>query len=1389
MKIKKCLSLVLSAALVMTGVLPSAVAGAQAGIVSETADTRQENGKSQGSMIYMQATELSQDVFGELPDHDELFAAYVDGLFLGDHSASLYADFGKEKLDGINLKAYEVLKGRIGQIASGEAADSIITLNLADLGITKQVWTAEELGVPQISVNEDGNVSQEVMDALMPKLQPDLREVLSYLLADCPWELYWYDKTAGVRSEAGIRYAVAQEVNPEDNTSYYVLHVSEFEMKYSFAVAGEYRESENTLYKTDVRLAQSAKDAAGKASAIVAANAGLNDYEKLEAYKDSICGLVSYNHGAVENNSAYGNPWQLIWVFDENPDTGVVCEGYAKAFQYLCDMSVFRSGDVKCYTVNGTMGGGTGFGGHMWNIVTMEDNNNYIVDVTNCDEGSVGSPDKLFLAGARGSATGGYAVIVLTGAPNAEGYTVTYAYDSEMPGMYGDILNISDTGYEPQEDDGDHGLYGKFGDTIDWSVDLDGKLHLVGTGDMPNVDSADQIPWNAHKDKITEILFTGSITSIGKSAFSGCTGLNRVDLPESITLIGDNAFDGCSGIQELTIPASVVEIGRDAFLGCSSLKQVKFLGACPQGMENGGWTGPFKILYPIANKQSWQDFFKTETLGDGITGEEYCSVHAIETVVAKPATCTEDGIKAHFVCRGCNTYYLDVFGTEEITEEETVETALGHTFVWIVEIQPTALTEGKRYEECTVCRSRGREEALPPLGGHVHTYGDDYESDPSCHWQVCTECQAESEKVPHSFGAWSVKTEGSCFVQQTESRSCLQCRYEDIRVTGLCHNLTEIKEIEATCQRAGQKRHWECSGCGGLFLDSEGRVAASLQDLEIPMAAHNTNKINANDPTCTKPGNIEYYTCTACGGIYRDIQGNESISIEDTIITARHNYGEWITVEEPGCTRNGLREGTCSACQDVRTEEIEALGHTMRKTEAVSATCTQTGNIEYYTCIRCDKVYCDKEGAVEILAEDTVVAVIGHTYSEWVIVKEPDTEEAGLRQRECGVCGFEEAEEIPALGHNWEEGYTIDIEPSCATEGRRSIHCKDCGKVKDIEAIPAYGHRFGEWIIVTPQACTQTGIRRRTCSVCDYEETGNMAALGHNWEDAYTIDHLPTCTTEGLQSVQCAVCGETRAEPIPAAGHNMVKTKKQEATCTSDGNIEYYTCSICSRLYLDANGEQEVSEAEVKGSIKAKHQYETVIVPATTAQNGAAYNRCVSCGIIADTRVICCPKTVTLSAVSYIYNGKPQKPAVIVYDSKGNVIPQSSYTVAYSNHKNVGKASAQITFIGEYRGTVTRTFTIKPKGTSVSKLKAASKGFTVSWKKNKKQTSGYQIQFAAKKNFKGAKIRTYEGVTKATVLKLKADKKYYVRIRTYKAVDGVRIYSNWSKAKQVTAKK
>ena len=90
-------------------------------------------------------------------------------------------------------------------------------------------------------------------------------------------------------------------------------------------------------------------------------------------------------------------------MFDGDPETNVVCEGYAKAFQYLCDLSTFSDPNINSYIVTGVMAGGTGAGPHMWNMVTLEDGNHYLVDVTNCDgdpnssEVSIGYPDKLFL--------------------------------------------------------------------------------------------------------------------------------------------------------------------------------------------------------------------------------------------------------------------------------------------------------------------------------------------------------------------------------------------------------------------------------------------------------------------------------------------------------------------------------------------------------------------------------------------------------------------------------------------------------------------------------------------------------------------------------------------------------------------------------------------------------------------------------------------------------------------------------------------------------------------------------------------------------------------------------------------------------------------------------
>ncbi|MCM1115807.1 MAG: hypothetical protein NC397_09960, partial [Clostridium sp.] len=120
------------------------------------------------------------------------------------------------------------------------------------------------------------------------------------------------------------------------------------------------------------------------------------------------------------------------------------------------------------------------------------------------------------------------------------------------------------------------------------------------------------------------------------------------------------------------------------------------------------------------------------------------------------------------------------------------------------------------------------------------------------------------------------------------------------------------------------------------------------------------------------------------------------------------------------------------------------------------------------------------------------------------------------------------------------------------------------------------------------------------------------------------------------------------------------------------------------------------------------------------------------------TKTIYKPTTYTLSTSTYTYNGSAKKPSVTVKDSKGNKLKSGTdYTVTYpSGRKNVGKYTIKITFKGNYSGTATKTFTIKPKNTSLSSVSAGKKKFTVKWKKYTTQTTGYQIQYSTDKNFK-----------------------------------------------------
>ena len=362
----------------------------------------------------------------ELPDSDELFNSYVKKTFYGDSAVFAYSATARKNLSEAEAKIYDALKTEIEKIAKGSLSSTIITL--ADSLLPKSTFTPSELSVSEFNSTTIDTAKKNITSE---KLGFDFAKICIALMHDCPYELYWFDKTEGYGMGYGISYSTGS------------LNISN--LQFSFIVAKEYSDT-NAIgtYKTNTTKTSAATTAAANAAEVISNNAGKTDIEKLHAYKDYICEKVSYNDDAAKDNTTpYGNPWQLIWVFDDNTTTNVVCEGYSKAFQYLCDLSAFNSEDIYCISVTGNMTSSGGGGPHMWNVMHMDDGKNYLVDVTNTDGNSIGNDGSLFLKGY--SSTAGSTSYTFN---NNNSNSVTFVYDGNTTALYSaDELALSDDNY------------------------------------------------------------------------------------------------------------------------------------------------------------------------------------------------------------------------------------------------------------------------------------------------------------------------------------------------------------------------------------------------------------------------------------------------------------------------------------------------------------------------------------------------------------------------------------------------------------------------------------------------------------------------------------------------------------------------------------------------------------------------------------------------------------------------------------------------------------------------------------------------------------------------------------------------------------------------------
>ncbi|MEI3171279.1 MAG: discoidin domain-containing protein [Lachnospiraceae bacterium] len=387
-------------------------------------------------------------------------------------------------------------------------------------------------------------------------------------------------------------------------------------------------------------------------------------------------------------------------------------------------------------------------------------------------------------------------------------------------------------------------------------------------------------------------------------------------------------------------------------------------------------------------------------------------------------------------------------------------------------------------------------------------------------------------------------------------------------------------------------------------------------------------------------------------------------------VKAKENYTEesYDAYEKALAAVNAITEestdeevqAAAKALQKAIAELVEVHKHTLTKTEAKAATCTEAGNSEYYTCSECGKYFSDAAGKNEIAENSWVIEAKGHKLNKTEEKAATCTEAGNSEYYTCSDCGkyFSDADGKNEIAENsWvieATGHALtktEAKAATCTEAGNSEYytCSDCGKYfSDAEGKNEIAEN--SWVIeATGHALTKTEAKAATCTEAGNSEYYTCSDCGKYFSDAEgkneiaenswvieakghkltkTEEKAATCTEAGnSEYYTCSECGKYFSDAegkneiaenswvIEAKGHKLTKTEEKAATCTEAGNSEYYTCSECGKYFSDAEGKNEIAENSWVIEAKGHKLNKTEAKAATCTEAGnSEYYTCSDCG-------------------------------------------------------------------------------------------------------------------------------------------------------------------------------
>ena len=520
-------------------------------------------------------------------------------------------------------------------------------------------------------------------------------------------------------------------------------------------------------------------------------------------------------------------------------------------------------------------------------------------------------------------------------------------------------------------------------DNLTWKLYEDGTLNISGTGAMKdyNADDNPSPAYNNSKVKkiviekgvtsvgdyafrscnnLTSIMISNSVTSIGNSAFFYCTSLTSVTIPDNVTSIENYAF-AYTGLKSITIPDSVTNIGNYAFAGCKDLTSITI----PDSVTSIGNSA----FYNCSSLTSI-------TIPDSVTSIGTATFSGCKnlTSITIPDSVTSIGNSAFVGCKNLTS----------ITIPDSVTSIGESTFKYCSNLKTISLS----------CKSSLKR----------NDFGEqaDLVSYTNQHLLTKTEAKAATCTEDGNKEYWTCEHCGKYFLSDDANPATATAVELSETVIPASHKLTKVEAKDATCTEDGNKAYWTCEHCKKYFLsdDTNPETAKAVEQAEtvIP-ASHKLTKVEAKAATCTEDGNKEYWTCEHCKKYFLSDDTNpataKAVELSETVIPASHKLTK-VEAKAATCTEDGnIEYWTCEHCKKYflsddtnpetakaveQSETVISASHKLTKVEAKAATCTEDGNIEYWTCEHCKKYFLsddtNPETAKAVELSETVIPAL-----------------------------------------------------------------------------------------------------------------------------------------------------------------------------------------------------------------------------------------------------------------------------------------------------------------------------------------------------------------------------------------------------------------------------